>query len=110
MIPTPTMSQTFYEKAWDILVAHAGATTMDPHAKDSFVRAFLDTEYPVTEWRFCGSLGFGGKFWRNDRGGPCPFYVNCYREDQTKASQKTIEKVNRLLEVLYLETAGEQKP
>lgn len=32
-----------------------------------------------TEYRFCGLLGFGGKFWRaNGR-----WYVNCYSEHET---------------------------
>lgn len=93
--------KAFYEKAWDILVEHAGASR-DPHDKETFVRAYTQIEHQTIEWRFCGLLGFGGKFWRN-RGYSGSFYVSCYSEDKTKKLGKLIDKVNALLSALATE-------
>lgn len=46
---------------------------------------------PCSEWRFQGSLGFGGKF-RYPR-----MSVDCYREDETAARLKSIEAANKRL-------------
>jgi len=84
--------EEIFKKAWAILVEHAGAVQHE-YERDSFVRAFLETKHPATEWRFSGYLGFGGKFWRNDG----RYYVSCYPEDRNKKRDATIEKVNKLL-------------
>lgn len=95
--------KVFYERAWDILVEHAGASK-DPMDKLSFVQAYTQIEHPCSEFRFCGLLGFGGKFWRNARGGgESPFYVQCYPEDRTKPRERVISKVNDLLKKLFEE-------
>jgi hypothetical protein len=41
--------KAFYERAWGILVEHAGANK-DPHDKDGFVRAYAQVEHKATEW------------------------------------------------------------
>lgn len=82
---------TIFQKAWDILVEHAGASK-DPDARTSFVHAYTERKFPASEWRFGGHLGFGGKFWRNGR-----YYISCYPEDRTKKREAIIEKVNALL-------------
>jgi hypothetical protein len=84
----------FYEEVWDLLVNDAGASK-DPLDKESFVCAFTKIEYPTTEYRFCGSLGFGGKFWRNNG-----FYISCYREDETPKQLGTINRVNEQINKL----------
>lgn len=57
---------------WDVLVEHAGASEL---GRSDFVD--VETWQDCTEYRFQGSLGFGGKFWRNrDR-----WYVTAYPED-----------------------------
>ena len=91
-------SSTLYHTVWDILVAHAGAYEKD---RDRFVQACLVKDYfgRLTEWRFGGHLGFGGKFWRNDG----RLYISCYKEDMTKKAQKIIDKVNALLAELVPE-------
>jgi hypothetical protein len=91
-------SSALYHTVWDILVAHAGALEED---RVRFVQACLkkDRFRHLTEWRFCGHLGFGGKFWRNDG----RLYISCYKEDQTKKTQKIIDKVNVLLAELVPE-------
>lgn len=83
-----------FNKAYDILVEHAGASNLD-HYREAFVEYFV-TERHTTEWRFLGNLGFGGKFWRNDE----RYYILCYSEDKSPERDKVIEKVNALLKEL----------
>lgn len=64
----------FAGKIYDILVAKCRAVEPDRY---SFVHAHTERPY-ATEWRFCGMLGFGGKF-RNHHE---RLYVNCYLEDE----------------------------
>jgi len=86
-----------FGKAWDILVEHAGASA-DPDNKANFVLNYTTKgqTYNVTEWRFGGLLGFGGKFWRNDN----RYYVSCYPEDKDKKKERVIARVNALLSIL----------
>ncbi len=85
-------SAKLYHKVWDILVEHAGAKERD---RDTFVGASLETNYfrRLIEYRFCGTLGFGGKLWRSDG----RLYVSCYRADETPERLDTMERVNKLL-------------
>jgi len=56
-------------QVYDILVTSCGAPEPD---RESFV--FDQTgDSPAREWRFQGTLGFGGKFWGDT------FNVSCYR-------------------------------
>ncbi len=87
----PDVQREFFEQVYDILVQYAKA---QPDNKASFVAYYMKEN--GTEWRFCGCLGFGGKFWRNAG----KFYVSCYREDETKRTLKVIEKVNREIATL----------
>ena len=75
---------------YDVLVQECGASESD---RNDFVK--VQTEDVVTEWWFCGKLGFGGKFWRNP-----DMYVNCYREDMTAGRQAIIFKANKRLKEL----------
>lgn len=50
------------------------------------------------EYRFNGSLGYGGKLWLNDH--ECP-RVDCYSEDMTPERRKMIKKANEALQALY---------
>ena len=76
-------------KVYDILVKECGASEAE---RFSFVTEFT-SEVPTNEWRFCGNLGFGGKFWI--RG-----YVTCYQEDKTPERLAMIEKANEQLKVI----------
>jgi len=58
---------------YDILVECCGASD-DPLDKLCFIGTVGEG---TDEYRFCGSLGFGGKFY------PCEFKVNYYPEDET---------------------------
>lgn len=77
-----------------ILVEECGHRIIDPRDGDSFVRSIVGG---CTEFRFCGALGFGGKFkaW-NDQP-----YVDCYPEHETPARLAMIEAANRRLAELF---------
>ena len=79
-------------KIYDILEKECGAWVSE---REGFVYHQVNDEEDLTsEWRFCGKLGYGGKFWRaNDR-----LYVNYYNEDQTKERDAMVERANKLLE------------
>ena len=86
-----------YRRIYSILQEHAGSRRV---YEDDFIYAFtLMPNGPPTEWRFQGTLGIGGKFWRYDG----RYYVTCYPEDKTPEREAVIAKVNALLaEVPYV--------
>lgn len=86
---------------YDVLVREAGANESD---RLSFVVYVTSSERWPLEFRFMGSLGFGGKFWLT-RHDPM-YYVNCYREDETPERLATIERTNAAL-VAVLGRVGE---
>lgn len=89
------------DKAYDILVQHAGARDK-PDDRTSFVWSMTDAKHHCYEYRFGGSLGFGGKF-RNDGNHDDTPYVDCYREDETPARIARITATNKLLADLFAE-------
>jgi hypothetical protein len=84
---------------YDVLVEHAGASE---HAREEFV--LTQTDRHVTEYRFQGALGFGGKFWRTTglrREDPdLKWSVSAYPEDMSPERQQVIDAVNRALAAL----------
>lgn len=82
------MTTELAEKVYDILVDVCGADKRD---REVFV-AQQSTDI-IGEWRFCGCLGFGGKFRRDDE----EMYVNCYPEDLTPERKGFIDEANRRL-------------
>jgi hypothetical protein len=91
----------FYEAVYDLLVKHGGAVD-DPNMKESFILAYTQREFPATEFRCVGKLGFGGKFWRNAG----KFCITYYPEDHTKKQDAIEAKLNGLL----AELAAKMKP
>ena len=73
---------------WDVLAAECGAGEL--WRQDFVLRA---AGAGLTEYRFMGSLGFGGKLYA-ERGG---FRVGCYPEDETPQRLAAMERANRLL-------------
>lgn len=72
---------------YDVLVKHAGADARD---REQFY--YAHTIAPgCTEFRFCGNLGFGGKY-RSERN-----VVDCYREDETPERLAIIAATNAAL-------------
>ncbi len=89
---------------YDLLVAHAGANG-DNWERDSFVQH--QTATFEREWRFQGSLGFGGKF-RRQRTWIGPdlverWYVDCHPEHLTDVRAAAIEATNAALAELQKE-------
>jgi hypothetical protein len=92
----------FYTACFRILVDHAGARKED---EDNFVDAMMrevDGTDGVNEWRFMGSLGAGGKFWRTQGN----IFVDCYPEDRTEERTTTITLVNQKLSFLQDKDIG----
>lgn len=83
--------EEIFNKAWDILVEHAGASK-DPMWRPIFVDYFTKSRSHA-EFRFGGYLGHGGKFWRNDG----RYYVQCFSEDRNLNRTAVIDEVNKLL-------------
>lgn len=76
---------------YEVLVTEAGA--QGGEAARSF-ELHLSSDRPSQEWRFCGSLGFGGKFRFPG------LRVDCYREDETDERLETIKRTNARLDDL----------
>ena len=76
---------------YDILYEHCRAPW---GLKNSFIQSVQDNNksYPY-EFRFCGSLGFGGKIFIDSN----KIWISCYKEDETPERLATIRKVNELL-------------
>ena len=88
------MTKEFATKVYELLVSIGGADASDI---DSFVYHHTEDKYGCTEWRFCGKLGFGGKY-RSSRN-----TVDCYSEDETAERVELMELLNRELKKLTVE-------
>ena len=84
------------EYIYNILITECGAGWRE---RERFVYAQADMQQTPHEYRFCGALGFGGKFWNVGSS----FYVNCYREDQTPMILYAIAEANLMLQQFYVE-------
>ena len=106
MIKDRKLSKEIANEIYTILVEVCGAPDPTRITKSGeeynpyryeFVYEFSEKEEPTREWRFCGNLGFGGKFWHNND----KFYVSCYREDETPEREKAICEANDKLIEIY---------
>ncbi len=91
------MTEEQANAVYDVLAEHAGASEGQ---RDEF--AFMHVNGCCDEYRFIGSLGFGGKFWRRD------WRVSCYREDETPERVEAIRVANDAL--AELRAAGAEAP
>ena len=90
------MKYTTANAVYDLLELYGA----DPTQRNSFVYYHINlSPGEHSEWRFCGVLGFGGKFrirkglFTND----CPdkiFFVSCYYEDETPERIKAMADMN----------------
>ena len=82
----------------------------DPYNGEGFMHAIttVGNTHACTEYRFCGVLGFGGKFRNNGNNDNVP-YVDCYPEDETEERRTVIEHANARLAELFnsIKTSGE---
>lgn len=81
------MKTEFYNEAYSTLVVHANASESE---RGQFIIAHTMDE-PCDEWRFCGDLGFGGKYRRKSN------TVDCYPEDATDERRAIIKQTNEAL-------------
>lgn len=77
-------------QVYDILIEECGAPV---NGRISFVHNHSED---FREYRFQGSLGFGGKLYGDHR----KLWVSCYREDETPERLAMIERANKRLEGL----------
>lgn len=92
-----THDQELLGKMYDILIESVGAPG-EPYDRFCFIKAALNWDYRFPfEYRFCGSLGFGGKIWLPLDEAP---YVNCYREDESAARLAMVKVANSKLSKL----------
>jgi hypothetical protein len=75
----------FFNRVYDLLVSIGGATES---MRDSFIYHHARDKFPCDEFRFMGTLGFGGKYYRREN------RVSCYREDETPLRRQIIERLN----------------
>jgi len=81
------LSKEFAGKVYDVLIKEAGAS--NEWDKESDKESFIyHHEKDCDEWRFCGKLGFGGKYWSNSN------TVDCYLEDLTPERELIIKQTN----------------
>jgi hypothetical protein len=85
----------FFGRVYDVLVAHAGASR-DEDERFAFIFEYSGQK-PTGQYRFCGKLGFGGKFYWPG------FCVGCYPEDRTAEREAAVEATNLALKSLGVE-------
>lgn len=97
MSATSPLTEEQAHRIYDVLQECAGASASHDD-RMSFVYEYTSSA-PTTEWRFQGSLGFGGKFryFPPNR----PWYVDCYPEDLTPERKGVLEKTNARLQELF---------
>lgn len=93
------LSKQVAHAIYDMLVTEASAAA-DADSRFQFV-AYVSERRTFAagtrEYRFSGSLGFGGKFYVS--GGRA--YVSCYPEDQTPERLETIKRCNTAINALF---------
>jgi hypothetical protein len=92
-----------FNKIYDVLVESGGAPE---HARDGFIFYHVGHHHPacnssgmVSEWRFMGYFGMGGKLF-------CSvdlFNVSYYSEDETTVRRLTKLEIDRALKPLHAE-------
>lgn len=78
-------------KVWLLLIEHAGLTDSEP-MRDNFICCAVG-ETRLQEYRFQGSLGFGGKVRYMDG----HWSVYCYPEDHNSVRDQIITRTNEAL-------------
>lgn len=93
---TINMSQAEANEVYNVLTSIGGA---NPLTRLAFLHEFIESANPATEWRFQGSLGFGGKFRYNQSDES--YSIDCYREDETPEINAIISEMNVALEAVF---------
>ena len=100
---TTKTTREVFEDIYTLLIALAGAP---PAMREDFVGYHADRHSPdlpsagtVTEWRFMGALGMGGKFWVSIE----HFHVSYYPENENPDRIEARRATNLALKPLYKE-------
>lgn len=81
---------------YDVLVQRCKASESE---RDSFLYSHAERQYTPNEWRFCGVLGFGGKFWNTES----KWYVSAYSENIDAETRLIIAETNEVLQRMFIE-------
>lgn len=96
-VATPTfMTKAQAETVYDVLVAECQAMEASRTDFVSNFTAKIARTANTREYRFGGSLGFGGKFYFT----PKRWYVACYPEDETPERLAAITRANVRLKIV----------
>jgi len=84
------LSEKKAKAVYEILVKVCSA-----NENEEFDFIYHHTKSGCNEWRFIGSLGFGGKYWsgRNE--------ISCYPEDLTTERERIIKIANEMLSKIF---------
>lgn len=88
-------SKAYLQGAIDICKEFCGAT-------DEQFDGIWYSRGGLTEWRFQGDFGFGGKLWWDGRS----FCITFYREDHTLKREEARDKANKAMSDLYKQEEG----
>lgn len=82
-------------KVWDVLCLHAGANN-DDISRDGFIYyAIRNTQ--ISEYRFQGALGFGGKVRKLEGHRDGRWHVYYYPEDRNEEREEISRRTNEAL-------------
>lgn len=95
---TTYLTEEKANQVWEILVKNCKVYNSEGN-KNSFINCAI--HHGITEYRFQGNLGFGGKLWGNRS----PLVVSCYREDETSERLQVIKNTNEELSKLQTEVS-----
>ncbi len=83
-----------------VLQQECGYRCNEDRDQYAFMLNIMDCASPCHEYRFIGSLGFGGKFRNNGNHDGIP-HVDCYSEDLTPEREAMIEAANKRLLAIF---------
>jgi hypothetical protein len=86
------LSEWMANAVWDVCVFECGA---EERSRDTFVHSV--TNQGLSEYRFRGHLGAGGKVWAKLEAAGLVLYVNYYGEDETEDRKTRKEAANASL-------------
>jgi len=92
------MSENKANKIYDLLVSVGGAKEED---RVDFIYQHCTHKDGCSEWRFCGKLGFGGKYRSKWNG------VTYYPEDETPEKKEITNTLNEMLKKINTPTPME---
>lgn len=87
-------------RVYDVLVRTCDASD-DESTRHQF-DLFWEKRHSLNEFRFCGALGFGGKFFSAHG----EWWVSCYPEDKTPEREDRIKRANAALAFVLGEEAN----